>query len=185
MYCPNCDSEVKTIVREVPETYPVKGENISVNARVRFCTCCGADLWDEELDEQNILDAYAEYRRRHNLLQPSDIRQMREKYGMSQTAFARVLGLGDKTITRYENGSIPDAAPNNLMDLVRQPSNFAALLEKNKGKISVQDYENARAALEKLRCCVICNKASAKLKYSTNESMKFSFEQYWGDMKYA
>lgn len=185
MYCPNCAAEVNTIVREVTEIYPVKGENIAVNARVRFCTCCGTDLWDDELDDQNILDAYAKYRQKHNLMQPADIRAMREKYHLSQTAFARVLGLGDKTITRYENGSIPDAAPNNLLDLVQQPSNFAALLEKNKSKISEQDYEHAREALDGLRRCVISPRESAKVKYSTNENMRFYFDKYWGDMKYA
>ena len=184
MYCPNCATEVNTIVREVTENYPVKGEDISVNARVRFCTCCGIDLWDDELDGQNLLDAYAQYRQKHNLMNPADIRATREKYHLSQIAFARVLGLGDKTITRYENGSIPDSAPNNLLELVQQPSNFATLLEKNKSKISAQDYERARDALESLRCCVINTKDSAKVKYSTSESMKFHFK-YWGDLKYA
>jgi DNA-binding XRE family transcriptional regulator len=33
----------------------------------------------------------------------AEIRATREKYGPSQTALARVLGFGDKTITRYEN----------------------------------------------------------------------------------
>ena len=184
MYCPNCATEVNTIVREVTETYPVKGEDISINARGRFCTCCHMDLWDDELDGQNLLDAYAKYRQKHNLMHPADIRAMREKYHLSQTAFARILGLGDKTITRYENGSIPDAAPNNLLELVQQPSNFAARLEKNKNKISAQDYERAQDALESLRCCVINTKDSAKVKYSMNESMKFHVK-YWGDLKYA
>ena len=184
MYCPNCATEVNTIVREVTENYPVKGEDISVNARVRFCACCGVELWDDELDGQNLLEAYAMYRQKHNLMQPADIRATREKYHLSQTAFARVLGLGDKTITRYENGSIPDAAPNNLMDLVQQPSNFEVLLERNKDKISQQDYENARTALNGLRCRVVCSKDSAKMKYSTTERMKFSVK-YWGDVKYA
>ena len=118
MYCPNCDSEVKSSVRVISETYPVKGEDITIEAHVRFCDCCGNDLWDENLDAQNLLDAFAEYRKRHNLLQPADIRATREKYGLSQTVFARVLGFGDKTITRYENGSIADAAQNNLIMLV-------------------------------------------------------------------
>lgn len=153
MYCPNCDFEVSSTVRTISETYPVKGEDITIDAHVRFCDCCGNDLWDEQLDTQNLLDAFAKYREKHDLMQPSDIRVTREKYGLSQTAFARILGLGDKTITRYENGSIADAAQNNLIMLVQQPSDFAQLLEKNKSKISPTDYETACAALEKLHIC--------------------------------
>ena len=62
MYCPHCASDVETHVREISETYPVKGEDITINAHVRFCNCCGKDIWDEKLDSQNLLDAYAKYR---------------------------------------------------------------------------------------------------------------------------
>ncbi len=186
MYCPNCDSEVESTVRVISETYPVKGENITIEAHVRFCACCGNDLWDEQLDAQNLLDAFAEYRSRHNLLQPADIRATREKYGLSQTAFARVLGLGDKTITRYENGSIADAAQNHLIALVQQPSNFAWLLEKSKDKISTTDYNTAHEALERLRCRVIYNNREKAYTYAAEESVKFSMKpEYWGDLKYA
>ena len=57
MYCPNCNSEVLTEVKTVSETYPVKGEEITVTAKVRCCKNCGQDIWDEELDGQNLLDA--------------------------------------------------------------------------------------------------------------------------------
>lgn len=186
MYCPNCDSEVGSTVRVISETYPVKGEDITIDAHVRFCNCCGNDLWDEQLDAQNLLDAFAEYRKKHNLLQPADVRTTREKYGLSQTAFARVLGFGDKTITRYENGSIADAAQNNLIYLVQQPSNFANLLEKNKDKIAVADYEIARAALDRLRCRIIYSDCEKAYTYSADEGIHFSMKQeYWGDQIYA
>ena len=50
MYCPKCESDVETTVKEVLETYPVKGENITIKARVRFCSICGEDICDETLD---------------------------------------------------------------------------------------------------------------------------------------
>lgn len=148
MYCPICDREVESVVRVVSETYPVKGEEVTIDAHVRFCVHCDEELWDEELDAQNLLDAFAAYRRKHSLLQPAEIRATREKYGLSQTAFARVLGFGDKTITRYENGSIADAAQKNLIYLAQEPRNFKTLLEKNQDRISPADYEAAVSALE-------------------------------------
>ena len=186
MYCPKCATNVETTVREVAETYPVKGEEITIKARVRFCNRCDEDIWDDELDAQNLLDAYIEYRKRHDLLQPSEIRMIREKYGLSQVAFARVLGLGDKTIARYENGSIADLAQNNLIELVQQPSNFKKLLEKNKSKITAEDYASALVALEKLRLIVSYNPQPA---YSLTGTKKLSYSidtpQFWGDAKYA
>lgn len=187
MYCPKCEAEVESTIREVLETYPVKGEQITINAHVRFCNCCGTDIWDDELDEKNLLDAFKEYRKKNNLLQPHEIRMIREKYCLSQTAFARVLGFGDKTITRYENGSIADAAQNNLMELVRSPKNFRQLLEKNKEKISGQDYEAASAAIEGLRCRVVYNAKNVRPVYSIAQdaTMTFSTESYFGDVVYG
>ena len=183
MYCPKCEADVETTVREVFETYPVKGENITVKARVRFCAVCGEDIWDEELDARNLLNAYAEYRNKHGLLQPSEIRAIREKYKLSQVAFARVLGLGDKSVTRYENGSIADMAQNNLIALVRHPSNFKELLETNKSKISTDDYDTASAALDTLRCRVVRG-GKVMFSYSDTTSMEFDTTKtrYWGDL---
>ncbi len=186
MYCPKCETEVKSTEREVVETYPVKGEEITIKARVRFCDVCGEDIWDDKLDSENLLRAYAAYRAGHGLLQPDEIRAIREKYGLSQVAFARVLGLGDKTIARYENGSIADAAQNNLIELMKHPSNFEKLLEKNRARITEEDYKTACAALEKLRCRIIYGTKSV-YSFTDSTDMEFSAGKnlYWGDLNYA
>lgn len=185
MYCPNCDSEVRSVIEVTSEIYPVKGEDITIDARVRFCAHCHTDIWDDELDAQNLLDAYAVYRKKHGLLSPEDIRATREKYNLSQTAFARVLGLGDKTITRYENGSIPDAAPNNLIFLCQQPGIFENLLEKNKERISEADYMNARSALDERKQCIIYSKRSNAYTFESNNVIVYKKNAYWGDCTHA
>lgn len=186
MYCPKCETEVESTIREVTETYPVKGEEITITARVRFCAVCGEDIWDDELDAQNLLTAYALYREKHGMLQPDEIRQIREKYGLSQVAFARILGLGDKTIARYENGSIADMAQNNLIALVRSPRNFKELLKKNKTKISEEEYQRALAALEALRCRVVYGGRQI-YSFSSMADVEFGTckTSYWGDLNYA
>ena len=79
-----------------------------------------------EYDDDNLRKAYAEYRTRHGLLQPHEIKAIREKYGISQVNFARIIGVEDKTITRYENGSLQDEAINNLIR--DRQSNFPSLI---------------------------------------------------------
>lgn len=65
MYCPYCKTETESVVRVVRETYPVKGEDTTINAHVRFCIRCGKDVWDNELDSKNLLDSYAVYEKKH------------------------------------------------------------------------------------------------------------------------
>ena len=162
LFCEKCNEFCTYTVKEVEETYPVKGEDVTVKAFVSYCKECGEELWNEELDEGNLLRAYDEYRKRHNLLSPAEIKSIREKYNISQVNFARVLGLGDKTVTRYENGNIPDKAQNNLILLAARPDNFKELVCINRSVLSDADYEKAMAAIDALNIKILCTKAKAK-----------------------
>lgn len=146
-YCPNCHIDVNTTVRKITETYPVRGENITVEANVRFCNECGEDLFDEELDSVNLNRAYDVYRKNHNLMPASSIFRMRMSYGLSQIAFSRVLGFSDGKIKSLENGSLSTLVENNLLFLVQDSENFSMLLEMNRKLIEQDEYEAARYAL--------------------------------------
>lgn len=150
LFCPQCKKLCNCDVRTIKETYPVKGDSITIDALVSFCSECDTEIWNEEHDENNLQTAYSAYRNAHGLLQPDEIRCIREKYGVSQTLFARILGLGDKTITRYENGSIQDKAQNNLIALVAHPENFKELVEQSREIIPASDYERILSALDSL-----------------------------------
>lgn len=63
VYCADCEKKVKAGIIQKEETYPVKGEKITIPARVLVCSECKNDLFDEELDTANISAAYNEYRR--------------------------------------------------------------------------------------------------------------------------
>ncbi|MBR4309109.1 MAG: type II toxin-antitoxin system MqsA family antitoxin [Oscillospiraceae bacterium] len=185
MYCPNCGCDTQSVVQFVSETYPVKGENITIEAEVRFCTCCKTDIWDEDLDNINLKKAFSEYRKNHDLLSPEEIRSIREKYSVSQTTFARILGFGDKTITRYENGSLADATHNNLIYLVRNPDAYADLLEKRKNILTEVEYAVAINAVNKLLKESVCAN-SISYSISTRNTIRYSMNQSkWEVQDYA
>ena len=62
---------------------------------------------------------------------PKEIKKIREQYGLSQRAFAKLLNWGDKTIYRYENGSIQDRAHNSLLLFLREPENMRTYLTED------------------------------------------------------
>lgn len=74
VYCSHCERDVESVVLTVPETYPVKGEDITIDAQVRFCGCCGGDIWDEDLDPRNLEMAYSIYRQKHGLAPNASLR---------------------------------------------------------------------------------------------------------------
>lgn len=142
-YCPNCNKMMDSEVVERLETLNVRGQEITLKVKMRVCKECGEPLVDDELDDISLKQFYDEYRRLNNLLFPNDIKKIREKYNMSQTEFAKLLGMGEKTITRYENGTIQEKTHDNLIRAVNNDSvfsDFAKRLENLK-TINAKDYD--------------------------------------------
>jgi transcriptional regulator with XRE-family HTH domain len=115
------------------------------------------------------------------LLLPEEIKAIREKYNLTQTAFAKILGFGEKTIARYENGSIQDEAQNNLIELANIPNNFEVLLKKNASQLSSYEYNKAISALESYRPKVIIGCDEERINYSS----KGKYEYFFGGFKYV
>ena len=149
-FCPKCFSNVDASITYRKETYSVKGDEVIIDAKVCLCPNCGETIWVPSVDEENIDKAYRAYQHKHRLLLPAQIKRIREKYQVTQSTFARLLGFGEKTITRYENGYIQDEGPNNLIYLVEDPATFQVLYEKNKSKISKCEQQNIEQALDLL-----------------------------------
>lgn len=149
-YCPKCHKKVETKIEKLKETYRINGEDIEVLADVLVCCECGEKLFDEELDNDTLLKAYNEYRIRHKLLFPEDIKDIREQYGLSQRSFGKLLNWGDKTIHRYENGSLQDKAHNSLLTLLKDPNNMKTYLNENEITLSEKKKDSLLKKIEGL-----------------------------------
>ncbi len=150
-YCEECKREVETKVITKKESYEVYGEQIEVDAQVLVCAECGEELFNEELDNATLVAAYNEYRRRHKLLFPEEIKKIREQYGLSQRSFAKLLNWGDKTIFRYENGSIQDRAHNSILLFLKEPENMRTYLMENEVSLSEKQKNKLLETVDRLQ----------------------------------
>lgn len=144
-FCDVCGKEVKTKVIVKNETYEVFGDEIEVDAKVLTCSECGEELFSEELDNATLVRAYEIYRSRHKLLSPEEIKDIRERYGLSQRSFAKLLNWGDKTVFRYENGSVQDKTHNSLMLFLRDPDNMRSYLIDNETALTEKQVQRVLA----------------------------------------
>lgn len=110
---------------------------MKVESKVAICKECGNEIFDMVADEENLNRAYTAYRARHALLRPEEIRSIRETYGISQRALARILGWGLVTIQRYEQGALQDLTHDTILRKVGEdPSFLFRQFEKNRGQFS-------------------------------------------------
>ena len=149
-YCEVCGREVETKIISRREIFNVCGEDVEVESQVMVCTVCGEELFNEELDSATLINAYNEYRRKHKLLLPEEIRKIREQYGLSQRSFAKLLNWGDKTIRRYENGAVQDRAHNSLLLFLREPENMRTYLTENEVAIDEKQVVKLLDKVDKL-----------------------------------
>lgn len=146
--CPYCN-EIQDIslVRE-NETINVRGEDIDIASQFLKCSKCN-NTFDDPNSSFDALDlAYREYRRKHNMLQPEDIKGWRKQLGLTQIELSRILGFGDVTINRYEGGKLQESSHDKAMRLAMQPSNMLILINENNNCILA--YEKKINIINKL-----------------------------------
>ncbi|HEY3317076.1 MAG TPA: type II TA system antitoxin MqsA family protein [Coriobacteriia bacterium] len=148
--CRWCDNDIEPVIKEVEETYPVKGDTITVRTQVAFCPDCDKEVYCESLDSVTVEKAYALFRAKHGLLSPEVIRETREKYGLSQRSFSLLLGWGEVTLHRYESGSLQDPAHDATLRLATRPENVKLLFEANGNRLPPQQRAILEQRLESL-----------------------------------
>lgn len=130
--CPVCEDKRDLILGTQDEELNIRKEKIKVKTKILYCPTGDHYFYDPDHEEEKIQTAYREYRKRKSLLQPEEIRSIREKHGLTQKEFAKFLGFGDITIHRYETGAIQDSAHNSLLILINNIADFRKLFEQRK-----------------------------------------------------
>ncbi len=179
-FCEVCGKEVETKIITKKESYEVYGDTVDVEAQILVCTECEEEFFCEELDGATLVNAYNEYRKKHKLLLPEEIKAIREQYGLSQRSFAKLLNWGDKTIHRYENGAIQDKAHNSMLQFLKKPENMQTYLEENEILLEGRQKEKLHETVEQL-LCGSSEKAGSKLislMFNHKESIENGFKSF-------
>ena len=105
-YCPYCNSEQEYYIdKRIFKEY--KGVDVNVEENVPICKKCGNELVINNFEDENLKRIYNKYREIKNIITPSEIKNLRNKYDISQRELTAILDFGKMTINRYENGSLP------------------------------------------------------------------------------
>lgn len=134
--CPNCEKETTLELVHRKETIMVSGEPIEVEIDLLKCSICGEEFEDPKTKIDSLDKAYREYRRRHGMLNPEEIREFRRQYGLTQGEMSKLLGWGGATLSRYENGALQDGTHEKALRLAMDPRNLLTLIMETPDAIS-------------------------------------------------
>lgn len=123
---------------------PFRKEEFEIKYRFYLCEDTGEQFTTTELDELNMRMVYNQYRVKHHIPQPDEIKEIREQYELSAARMGEILGFGPNTYGLYEKGDLPSLPNANLLKIASDPAKFQAL-----AKDWNTDSVNAKATLLK------------------------------------
>ena len=128
----------------------VKDLEINYDEKSAYDEKSGEEIFIREIEIENDIKLFDIYKKEKGLMTSCEIKELREKYNLTQKEFARVLGLGEVSINRFENGSIQTASVNSTLSLAKHPNVFKELLIKNAHVLSEEAYVKCYEKIEEL-----------------------------------
>lgn len=126
--CPQCGTAMT--VTHGTLRLAINGEDVAVpRAAHLHCPKCREIVLRLEDARRLSTDAIARYREKHGLLSATQIRSLRERFGLTQVDLAALLHLGQNTVSRWEAGrNVQTGAMDVLLRLLRDvPGNLEYL----------------------------------------------------------
>ncbi|MEX0684738.1 MAG: type II TA system antitoxin MqsA family protein [Balneolales bacterium] len=122
-------SNKEMLIQRTKKTFKFRKEEYSIEYHYFLCEESNEKFTSIELDEVNTNQIYNQYRDKHNLPFPEEIKDIREKYELSASKMAKVLGFGINCYRNYENGEVPSQSNGKLIQLISDPTKFRHLVE--------------------------------------------------------
>jgi putative zinc finger/helix-turn-helix YgiT family protein len=129
LVCPRCYAirEAKPISYD--EDCEIHGVEFTFHVDAFECLTCGEELADPA-DPDLFRPMYDAYRAASGTLRPDEVKAIRQRSGLSQVAFATILGMSPATINRYEMGVPIAIKEDNLLRMAGIPSALRMLLRQ-------------------------------------------------------
>ena len=127
--CPICGGTLEAVTekREVR----VGARRTLVMDLFSRCAVCGESLYSPGQLDATLRRASEAIRREEGLLSPETIRKIREGLGLTQSSFEKLLGVGPKTVVRWEKGTVfQNRSTDSLLRLVETLPQAALFLSR-------------------------------------------------------
>lgn len=116
--CPLCGGAVVAFSGDI--RIRIGKRAVTVHSDHEKCTGCGEGFYAPGQLEALEQRAAAAIRDEDGVLSPGEIRALREEMGLSQAGLEQLLGVGAKTVVRWERGTVvPNRATDNLLRTIQ------------------------------------------------------------------
>lgn len=134
--------EVSTI-----EEKEFRKEKYSVHVRYYVCEDTGEQFTTTEQDTLLFNDLYSQYRVRHGIPFPDEIKALRQKYNLNYSQITKILGFGANQYARYEAGEIPSESNGKMIATIRDKRVILELLKSCRAVFPTNEYQRIMTSI--------------------------------------
>lgn len=128
--------EISTI-----EEKTFRKEKFRVYVRYYVCEDTGEQFTTTEQDTLQFNDLYAQYRIRHGIPFPDEIKDIRIRYGLNYSQISRILGFGANQYAKYEGGEVPSESNGKMIAAIRDKNVLLGMLKSCKDTFQRSEFE--------------------------------------------
>lgn len=128
-------------------TLSFRKEKFTVKRYYFQCNETGKTFSNTEVDSQVMNDVYRQYRERHSIPSPEQLKNLREKYGFSAHIMSKIAGIGVNQYGLYENGEMPTIVVGQKLSSLFEKESLIASIDSSRIKLG-KDYGKVK---EKVR----------------------------------
>lgn len=138
-------------VKEVSavEEKEFRKEKFLVHVRYYVCEDTGEQFTTTEQDTLLFNDLYSQYRTRHGIPFPEEIKEIRERYHLNYTQISRILGFGANQYAKYESGEVPSESNGKMIAAIRHKNVLMNLLKDCEAQFTAAEYQRIKSSLER------------------------------------
>lgn len=129
---------------EDTEVQIFRKEKYTVHVRYYVCKETGEQFTSEDQDEQLCNELYNQYRIRHGIPFPDEIKKIREHYGLSYTQITKIVGFGQNQWKQYENGSMPSESNGKSIVAIKSREGMLSMLESSRNQFSESTFSKIK-----------------------------------------
>jgi HTH-type transcriptional regulator/antitoxin MqsA len=104
--CPVCGASEVAVVRERRPVVADDGTTLEFDDEFTRCVKCGVEHYTRDQSLATSRSRAGVLRAHEGLLSPLEVRAIRDRLGYTQAQLEQVLGVGPKTVVRWEKGTV-------------------------------------------------------------------------------
>lgn len=126
---------------ETTEEHEFRKEKFEVHVRYYICEDTGEQFSGEGQDDLVLNQVYNQWRIRHGVPFPEDIKATRKRYGLNYSQMSKIMGFGANQWKQYEDGIVPSESNGKMIRAIEDKAIMLTVLNTSKAEFTDSDFE--------------------------------------------